>query len=463
MFRAAMSVASFVFSVVSWVEVFDAGVAGREVAQSVQCVPSGDKHARGGGLVVRSAFISMGAGSSVSLKKARESEEFAEKVFKDFDTNGDGTLSVIELYDAAVKYGEAIDGEWSLDRIKEALDRFDANGDKKLDLQEFKMALSQLEDKKRSKFKKAGAAVLDKAGTKGNTKLKKALKRSFTWKKDVAAVADAAMDAAEEAEEVAEAALIAAAAGTVDDPELTPEQRLEKQREAFWTRQDGYTCWQVPFALNRSKMPWLKDGETGLAVAMKRCREMGKTPLLVDTSYEQVVINWLDGLGEAVLTLDAHQMFLDERAATRSHKDVMRDSRLMLIKAMREGLTLHIRMNNKVTEFTGGLYCDEESFPLSVFDQRVIDDLLKSFSTSTPIPPGLDKATWLGLWQKKEVHPFAKILREPDLTIDGGFFAAPGFNVVVTTTFKVDEYMSMLRNALPINRLQGINPLPSPV
>jgi hypothetical protein len=145
----------------------------------------------------------MGAGSSVSLKKARESEEFAEKVFKDFDTNGDGTLSVIELYDAAVKYGEAIDGEWSLDRIKEALDRFDANGDKKLDLQEFKMALSQLEDKKRSKFKKAGAAVLDKAGTKGNTKLKKALKRSFTWKKDVASVIDAAMDAAEEAEEVA--------------------------------------------------------------------------------------------------------------------------------------------------------------------------------------------------------------------------------------------------------------------
>jgi DNA polymerase elongation subunit (family B) len=139
---------------------------------------------------------------------------------KDFDTNGDGTLSVIELYDAAVKYGEAIDGEWSLDRIKEALDRFDANGDKKLDLQEFKMALSQLEDKKRSKFKKAGAAVLDKAGTKGNTKLKKALKRSFTWKKDVASVADAAMDAAEEAE-----AMLAAG---------IPDTTLTKPRAFYW-------------------------------------------------------------------------------------------------------------------------------------------------------------------------------------------------------------------------------------
>ena len=48
----------------------------------------------------------MGAGSSVSLRKARESEEFAEKVFKDFDENKDGVLSVVELYDAATNPGD---------------------------------------------------------------------------------------------------------------------------------------------------------------------------------------------------------------------------------------------------------------------------------------------------------------------------------------------------------------------
>ena len=86
----------------------------------------------------------MGAGSSANaLRKARESDEYAEKIFKNIDANGDGALTVVELWDAAFKYGEAVDGDWQLDTIKEAITRFDANGDGIISESEFIAVLTR--------------------------------------------------------------------------------------------------------------------------------------------------------------------------------------------------------------------------------------------------------------------------------------------------------------------------------
>jgi hypothetical protein len=47
----------------------------------------------------------MGVGSSISLHKARSCEVTAGKLFDDMDTSGDGQLTVVELYDATMRYG----------------------------------------------------------------------------------------------------------------------------------------------------------------------------------------------------------------------------------------------------------------------------------------------------------------------------------------------------------------------
>jgi len=419
----------------------------------------------------------MGAGSSVSLKKARESEEFAAKAFAKMDANGDGVLSVIELYDSAVQFGEAIDGDWSLDKIKEALARFDENGDGKLDLEEFKHALSQLEEvtkgKRKSKAKKAGSSRNQLQGNASGANLKRAFKRSFTFKKmDIATLAQEATDAKQEQEEqdAEEEAASAAAEALVMSSEApqSEEERLAQKQTAFWAKQDELTCWKVPLGLDRSKMPWLADGETGLEAAMARCRseEYQKTPLLVDGSYESVIDTYFAKLGEkegALVTLDAKSMFLDERAGTRDRKTVMNDTRKLLVQAMRDGSTFHVKLENKVTEFTGGNYCNEDDFPIAIFDQRVVDDLHKNYSKSAPVPPGLDVSNWHGLYGQHESTPIAKILRDKDLDNHGHFFVGDGFRVVVSTYFKPDEYVGYLRNSLPFKRLQGINPTFSPI
>ena len=405
----------------------------------------------------------MGAGSSVSasLKKAREDEEVADKIFSDIDANKDGVLSVVELYDAATKYGEAIGGDWSLDNIKEAIDKFDENGDGKLDLQEFKHALTQMEDKKRKK--KASLKTLKSSGG-SNKNLKAVLKRSFTWKKiDMATIAQDALDAEAE-EEAAAAPAGAPSAGVMAEAiaaPLTEEERMAQRRAQFWARQDTFICWQVPFQLNRDKMPWLADHETGMEVAMARARSLQKTPLLVDDGFEKMTDQYFASKGDAVCVLEAKNMFNDERNGVRNHDTVMNDTRKLLVTAMREGWTFHIKLEEKVTDFAGGVYTDESTFPLAIFDQRVADSLLEHYTAAAPPPPGLDVESWSALW--KSEHPFAKVLREPDLDPKGRFFVGAGFNVVVSTYMKVDDYVGNLRNSMPLGRLQGIKPLYSPV
>jgi Ca2+-binding EF-hand superfamily protein len=74
----------------------------------------------------------MGVGSSISLHKASSCEVTAGKLFDDMDTSGDGQLTVVELYDATMRYGEEISAHWTLERIKTTIDRFDADSDGRL-------------------------------------------------------------------------------------------------------------------------------------------------------------------------------------------------------------------------------------------------------------------------------------------------------------------------------------------
>ena len=73
----------------------------------------------------------MGAGAStgVTIKAARANEEKAEELFNGIDGNKDSKLSLVEMYNEVQKHGENIQQQWSLDYIKEALARFDADND----------------------------------------------------------------------------------------------------------------------------------------------------------------------------------------------------------------------------------------------------------------------------------------------------------------------------------------------
>lgn len=400
-------------------------------------------------------------GSSVSsqLRKARDSDAYAAEIFDNLDDNNDKTLSVVELYDAATKYGEAVNGHWQLEKIKETIEKFDSDGDGKLDLEEFKTALSQLEDKKPTFSKKASS--------RGSGKLKSKLKRAFTWKKsDLSALAAAAVEAAEaEAAAEEEAAAAAAAVAAVDqDALLTPEERQLKQKAAYWERQESMVCWQVPLGLNRDQMPWLVDGETGLSVAIERARGMGKTPLLVDSSHQQVVQSWLADKGEgSVFELEAYKMFVDERNGVRNHAQVMGDARALLVQAMRSGGTFHIKLGDKVTEFTGGMYTDQTNLPIGVFNHELVSEALAKYAADAAPPAGVDAGSWHGLWGQGETNALAKVLVEADLSPDGAFFVGKGFNVVVSTQKKVGEFMGDLRVSLPMPKLQGINPIDKPI
>jgi hypothetical protein len=241
---------------------------------------------------------------------------------------------------------------------------------------------------------------------------------------------------------------------------MAPAATLEEKEAAFWEAQEKLTAWKIPFGLNRNRMPWLADGQTGLGVAMARCRSQGKTPLIVDPSFDGIAEHHFtsEALGSKVLR--ARSMFEDEAKGLRSHSQVMDDTRKLLVEAMREGKTFYIQLEKKnLTDFAGGVYSSQDTLPLAIFDQRVLAELEPYFSDSDTAKSA--EPTWSGLWGSE--HPFAAVLRESDCDSSGRFLVGRGFEVVVGTTKKVDEFVQDLRNVIPMGRLQAILPMPGPL
>jgi hypothetical protein len=204
----------------------------------------------------------------------------------------------------------------------------------------------------------------------------------------------------------------------------------------------------VPYG-NVRRMPWLADGETGMGVARARARQQGKTPLIVDPSADSVVDHHFAFGGVPAKVLDARAMFEDEAQGTRTRNQVMKDARKLLVEAMREGKTFYIQLHQRhKTDFAGGLYSDNETLPLAVFDQRVVDTLEPFYADSEEAKDlfGSD-------------HPLAAVLRPPDCEMSTGrFVVARGFEVVVGTLKAVDDFERDLRNVIPMMRLQPIWP-----
>ena len=379
----------------------------------------------------------MGAGSSVpTLKKARSSVEDADLLFGSMDRNNDGLLSLVEIYDAVQSYSEKVQAEWQLDDIKETVARFDANSDGMLDRDEFQAVLDNMMDKPR----KSVAVKRKSLGGK--------LKKAWTWRK-LPSLADVAQAAKEEAEEAAEEAGVPSASEYVIPTPMTDEEK----EAAFWNKQDAMLTWNVPFGFDKARMPWLKDGQSGLSAAFARARAHEKTPLVVDNSYEAQVDAFVQT--DAVVLI-AKQMFLDEKSGVRTHDVVMRDTRKLLVEAMRDGKRFVIALENKATDFAGGVFSGPDWLPMSVFDQRVVNALDFCMADS---PRRESEPFWQGLWESD--HPFAQVLRESDLLDGAKFFVGRGFEVVVTTHLPVDQYIADLRNSMPMGRLKGMQAIKS--
>ena len=227
--------------------------------------------------------------------------------------------------------------------------------------------------------------------------------------------------------------------------------------EAFWTEQDEQPYWTVPIAHGGS-MPWLKVHERGLLIAMERAHRLGKTVLLIDTSDDHICDTYFSY--QASLVLEAKRMVLDVATSRKTLSEVLDECRKHLVNAMRFGQTLYIRLADSACDFSGQ-FSSAEDFPLDVFDRHAIEALHE-----------YREGAGLNLWGS--AHPLASALREEDLSegvfqprfshkARAGDGSVSGFEVVLCTNFSPDDVATLLSNALPIDKLQPIKPLPSSV
>ena len=114
-------------------------------------------------------------------------------------------------------------------------------------------------------------------------------------------------------------------------------------------------------------------------------------------------------------------------------------------------------------------WCDADTLPLAIFDQRQTA-ALDEFTGDAAAAKVKDKVqVWdgerceykrfTGLWDSH--HPLDKVLRDPDL-MRGAFVVGPGFEVVVSTTIPPTEIKGAYSINLPMQRLQLIQPTPTP-
>ena len=254
--------------------------------------------------------------------------------------------------------------------------------------------------------------------------------------------------------------MAAVAASEAASEATTAETAGEDAAAAFWALQSISPYWTVPLAHGAS-MPWLKPFERGLLVSIDRCHGTSKTPLLIDATSERLVDTFYSY--QAAIIVEAKKMVLDVAMKRATHEEVMESLRLQLVNCMKFGQTLYIRMADSACDFRN-TFTSDDHFPLGVFDRATIDSLTDFRDCGGE-----------NLWGS--AHPLAKVLREADL-VQGIFQARfshkaksgdedddkrEGFDVVVATQFKPDDFAEMLADALPLAQLQPIYPQPSTV
>ena len=133
---------------------------------------------------------------------------------------------------------------------------------------------------------------------------------------------------------------------------------------------------------------------TDLEVAVERAVASGLTPLLLDNTADKAVDAYY--LYAPATILEAKRMVLEVRSAGVPIADARESMRRQLVRAMRYGHTLVIRLANSAADFVDS-YCADDAFPLAVFDQ-----------TLWPCDKALD------LYPRSS-SPFARALRAEDV------------------------------------------------
>lgn len=136
----------------------------------------------------------------------------------------------------------------------------------------------------------------------------------------------------------------------------------------FWDDQASEPYWIVPMGGEAEF-----SRRCGLLVALERARDAGKTPLIVDNSEDRLVDAYFSY--QQTQVLEAKRLIIDEQQG-RARSVVLERARTQLIKAMRFGHFLYVRLANSACDFCSK-YCAADTLPAEIFDAVSVAALLR--------------------------------------------------------------------------------------
>ena len=235
--------------------------------------------------------------------------------------------------------------------------------------------------------------------------------------------------------------------------EATNEEAAKVATDAFWEGQARQSCWVVPMG-DESTF----TRHCGLLVALERARAAGKTPLLVDNSEDRLIDTYYSY--QPAQVLDAKKLVLDERKGV-ARDALLEQSRVQLVRALRYGQALYIRLSNAACDFCNK-YSSADTLPLQVFDAPAVEALNAEYGAEIGrhADAADEAAEHVGanLWGAQG-SPFATVLREAD-TDKGVFVPRRGFEVVLCTHLGARDFDELLAGKLPMTKLQPIAVVP---
>ncbi|KAG9391722.1 hypothetical protein J8273_6498 [Carpediemonas membranifera] len=238
----------------------------------------------------------------------------------------------------------------------------------------------------------------------------------------------------------------------VDDWEA--QAMLLHERDAFFEKQMKQPFWTIPMGTGFA--PWLGvkgTPKTGMEAAIWWCTtkmDPPKMPLLLDPDEAHAVDTFYSY--RHTMILEAKKMVVDTMQGQRSHEQIMEDNRKALVNAMKYGETLYIRLANGAPDFKEK-YTDPESFPIEVFDQEAVSEVMTRYADRVFDEKGELKA---GDNLFESTHPFGKCVQYED-TDQGYFLVRRGFEVIVESHFTTDDFAEFLEWSLPMDKMQPIH------
>jgi hypothetical protein len=202
--------------------------------------------------------------------------------------------------------------------------------------------------------------------------------------------------------------------------------------QKFWEEQEGKPLWIVPMGEDSTFAQ-----SCGFLVALDRAHRAGRTPLLVDNSRDHVIDTFFSYRDAQIL--ETKKLLLDERQGM-VRPAVLERTRTQLVKAMRSGQVLYVRLTNTACDFCSR-YNGADTLPLELFDAQAVATLNREFGAGVG-GDGASEEVGTNLWGASS--PFATVLRESD-TNHGVFVPRRGFQVVLCTHIGVSNHRNCTR------------------